>query len=297
MLIEDFIITVFVCVDDILKNLTQGKRLRKRGPDPKLKDSEVIAMEIVGEFLGIDTDKGIVRYFKNHWQKMFPELKDRSLFIKQSSNLWKIKQAIREELIEQLVNKDDEIQIIDGLPMPVCGFRRANFSKGFKNEAEYGHCASKNQTYYGFKGHVLIDRDGTIIDFLVTAANVDERDAALSLSHLMKKNVLGDKGYLMKLDKVNEFKSLGIDFHTPVRSNMRDDRCSKFVKWMNKTRRFVETVIGQLSERFNIEKIWARDTWHLTNRINRKLLAHTICQFIARKQGISGLQFDKLITV
>jgi hypothetical protein len=33
-----------------------------------------------------------------------------------------------------------------------------------------------------------------------------------------------------------------------------------------KARRLVETVIGQLTERFHIEKVRARDTWHLTNR-------------------------------
>ncbi|MCK4983476.1 MAG: hypothetical protein KAS17_11165 [Victivallaceae bacterium] len=37
----------------------------------------------------------------------------------------------------------------------------------------------------------------------------------------------------------------------------------------------METVIGQLNERFNIEKVRARDMWHLTVRIGRKLLAHT----------------------
>jgi hypothetical protein len=44
-----------------------------------------------------------------------------------------------------------------------------------------------------------------------------------------------------------------------------------------RVRRKIETVIGQLNQRFQIEKIWARDMWHLANRFVRKLLSHTVC--------------------
>jgi hypothetical protein len=57
-----FLISVFCMVDDFLKD----KRLRQRGPQPILSVSEVVTMEIVGEFLGIDTDRGIFRYFRGH---------------------------------------------------------------------------------------------------------------------------------------------------------------------------------------------------------------------------------------
>jgi hypothetical protein len=42
-------------VEDQLK----GRCIRSRGPAPKLSDAEVLTIEVVGEFLGIDTDKGI----------------------------------------------------------------------------------------------------------------------------------------------------------------------------------------------------------------------------------------------
>jgi hypothetical protein len=58
---------------------------------------------------------------------------------------------------------------------------------------------------------------------------------------------------------------------------MKDPRPKGLVKILLRVRRLIETVIGQLVERFKIEKVWARDTFHLTSRINRKLLAHTLC--------------------
>ena len=60
MPIEDFIISVFVWVDDTLKALFGVPQAgRTRGPAPRLEDSEVLTMEWVGEFLGYDQDKGI----------------------------------------------------------------------------------------------------------------------------------------------------------------------------------------------------------------------------------------------
>lgn len=77
---------------------------------------------------------------------------------------------------------------------------------------------------------------------------------------------------------------------------MHETRSPKYLRCLNRTRRIIETVIGQLTERFHIEKVRARDLWHLTNRIGRKLLSHTVAHVIARIQGIPGLRLDNLIT-
>jgi hypothetical protein len=44
-------------------------------------DAEVITLEIVGEFMGKDTDKGGWRYFRNHWHDGFPQLGSRALLL------------------------------------------------------------------------------------------------------------------------------------------------------------------------------------------------------------------------
>lgn len=85
--LENFIITVFCLVEENYESAIKGQKLRSRGFKPKLTDSEVITMEIIGEFLGIDTDKGLWLYFKSHWQTWFSPLSSRSNFVKQASNL------------------------------------------------------------------------------------------------------------------------------------------------------------------------------------------------------------------
>ncbi len=135
MSIEDFIITIFCLTDDEVKKILKGKKLRQRGPAPKLKDSEVITMEIVGEFLGKDCDKTIWEYFKQHWSHFFPNIPDRTNFVRQAANLHMVKYLLQNRLAIQLKAFSDTLHIIDGLPIPVCKFARAHFSKIFKGQA------------------------------------------------------------------------------------------------------------------------------------------------------------------
>jgi hypothetical protein len=174
--IEDFIINVYCLVDGEVKKLLGAgiERLRSRGFEPKLSDGEVITMDIVGEFLGHDTDTSIWRYFKNHWQAWFPGLGSRVNYAKQSANLWRIKQNIQTSLASQAGALSDGLHMADGLPMPVCHFKRAGFSQVFRGTAAYGYCASKSETYYGFKGNLAISSEGIITGITVTPANIDE---------------------------------------------------------------------------------------------------------------------------
>lgn len=292
---EDFIITVYCLVDELIKKMENGQKLRKRGFNPALSDSEMITMEVVSEFLSIDTDKGAWEYFSTHWRSLFPALGSRSNFAKHAANLWVIKQWIQTLLATDLGAFSDSLHLADGFPVPVCHFRRANFSEIFAGEATYGYCASKGETYYGFKGNLLINSDGVITGITLTQANIDERESLWDLLESVHGMIIADKG-LIGTAYQNELREFtGIDLQTAARSNMEEKRSKKFLKWLTSTRRLVETVIGQLTERFNIEKVRARKMWYLTNRITRKVLSHTICACINKKIGNPMLQFELLL--
>ena len=62
-----------------------------------------------------------------------------------------------------------------------------------------------------------------------------------------------------------------------------------------KHRRKIETVISQLTERFNIQKILAKDLWHFTHRFTRKILAHTACVILNQLLSNPPLQLDLLV--
>lgn len=126
-----------------------------------------------------------------------------------------------------------------------------------------------------------------------TPASGDEREALWDLTDEVQGWVIGDKGSIRAFLKA-ELAVTGIDLQTPLRVNMTDSRALGVVLRLMTTRRRVETVIGQLTERFHFEKIRARDPWHLTSRIARKVLAHTLAIFVNRRLGRSDLQFEGL---
>ena len=292
--IEDFIICVFCCVDELLQEVCHNYPPRSKGFAPALSDSEVITMEIVAEYYGIDTDKGIWSYFRHHWQPWFPNIRSRSSFVRQAANLWKYKEVLQRKLADQMGAFENDLHLIDGIPIPLCCFSRAPRCRSFDGEADYGYCASKKQTYYGFHGHLMISANGIITGFSLTPANGNEREALWDLVPEIKGVLIGDKGYISQF-LYQELNQENIELQTPLRDKMKDSRPQALVKMLMRVRRLVETVIGQLVERFNLEKVWARDMWHLTSRINRKLLAHTVCRWLNRDDQ-SPLKFDNLVS-
>ena len=129
--IEEFIIAVFLTIEARLKVLLTLYPPRRRGFAPRLSDSEVLTLEIVGECLGHHRDSDIWRYFHTHWHAWFPGLKGRTTFTRQAANLWQYKQLLHQQLLPELAAWQGDLYRVDGFPMPVCGFKRAAQAKTF----------------------------------------------------------------------------------------------------------------------------------------------------------------------
>lgn len=291
---EEFIIRVYCFVDHFFQKITNSKPIRKRGPSPALSDVEVITMQIVGEFLGMDGDKPIWEYFRANWSQLFPKIGDRTTFVKQVGNLHYWLQRLHQACAAELGAKWDNIHITDGFPVPVCNFKRAHFSSAFRGEAAYGFCASKGEIYYGFKGHLVINSLGVISHFVFAPANIDERDVLLENIDGISGRLLGDKG-LIRPDLTEHLSQRGIKLEHALRANMREDRSEAYLKRLKDQRRLIETVIAQLTERLNIEKMRARKTWRAGIRFIRKILAHTVGMLINKSTGRPLLKLEALV--
>ncbi len=75
-----FIISLYCLVVDIMQIIENNYIFRRKGFPPKLSDSEVITIEICGEFFKLHEDTEIYNYFKRHYLHFFPNLPDRSTF-------------------------------------------------------------------------------------------------------------------------------------------------------------------------------------------------------------------------
>ncbi len=133
----------------------------------------------------------------------------------------------------------------------------------------------KDEHYYGFKGHVLIDLNQHVVGFTLAPANIDERDVLDDLRGKISGLLIADKGLLSKIRQEGLAKE-GLHLQTPLRNTMKDERPEELVKLMMTIRRRVETAIGQLTEVFGFSTCKARDLWHLNAKRLRKLIA---CNF------------------
>lgn len=285
MPIEDYIISVYILVDDYLKTLPP---LRKRGSAPDLSDSEVITMEIVGEFLGYGKDKQIHAYFRMHWKSLFPKIGCRTAFTRQIANLFQVKESFRKNLIHQIAPEDD-LFLTDGFPIPTCHRKRVHKKNPFLGIGGFGYCAAKDLTYFGFKGHYITNQRGLIVEYTIAPAHIDERDVLPEVTKGLRGTVIGDKG-LIRPELTAELAGNGLNLHTPLRRNMKDSRPKYLVNTMMNVRRLVETVFSQCAQRFNMQSIKSKDLWHLSAKIGRKVLSHTVAFFFA-----GSLKFDSIL--
>jgi hypothetical protein len=288
--ITTFMIAVFCLIDDFMT----GRQLRTRGPQPTLRDSEVLTMEVVGEFLGIDTESNIFAHFGRHYSDWFPGLRQitRTTFTRQAANLWKVKQELW-QMVAQNIRQDPYICIVDSFPVPVCRFARAPRCRSFGEVAAYGHDEVARQTYYGLRAHVRLAWPGVIVDCALAPANIHDTEGAEELLEGVYGFALADRNY-WKPELIEQLKPKGLQLLAPYKSAKRQKQ--SYPHFLTHMRYRIETVFGQLVERFNAKRIWARDLWHLTSRWMRKFLSHTLAVFFCAQEHLSYLSFAKLVT-
>lgn len=285
--LTDLFTTIFVIIDDIYNEVTPiAIRDRRNIKDSKLSDSEIISVSIVGELLTIDSEKAFFSLLKREYSNLFPRLGDRSRFNRTKRNLHAVIEEIRLYISRLMQSYYNSIRIVDSMPIPVCEFGRAHFSKCFKGVASYGRCASKKETYFGFKLHALTTVDGFVTDFVITPANIDDRNAIWDLCGKYKSiSIIGDKGYINKRLTPELKTELDIDLIFLKRDNSKEKYPKDIRQLIFKARRRVETSFSQLSEQLNINKVKSNSLSGFFTRTRIKILSHNISYFINKLMG------------
>ncbi len=295
--LEDFTIAVLCLVEDVLGEMRDDpdwRRVRTRGPAPILADSEVVTMAVVGEFLGHDQDIAIYRYFRRHHPGWFPALGrvHRTTFARQAANLWAVTERLWKGLLDRL-RHDPALCCVDSVPTPVCRFGRAWGCRRFRGEAAFGRDTGSKATFYGFRHHLRISWPGVLSAVSIAPANVHDLDLVPELVEGATGQVLGDRNYWdPKLRAA--LAPAGITLLAPFKKRATDPD-PQGSKRLTRVRWRIETVASQLVERYHLKRIWARDTWHLTSRVLRKVLSHTIAVFLCLERGYPPLSFDRLL--
>jgi len=303
--LDDLIITSFCEMDDavntLMAQLPTG-RLRQRGPQPTLHDSEVLCMEVIGAYLGLECDSAIYAYFRRYYAHFFPALSKlhRTTFTRQATNLCHLKERLWQHWLKVMPQRRD-FGLIDSLPLPVCRFARATFCHRFRYEdsqqlrATYGYDHVARQTFWGLRLHLHVAWPGLITGLTVAPAHQADVAVAPQLLHGQAGLTLGDRNYCSpQLQEHLRHSEPTLKLLTPYK-NKKGDPHPTGSRLLSHFRYRIETVFSQLCGRFRCRQVWARDVWHLVNRLLRVVLCHTLCFKLNVQFGNPPLQLAKLL--
>ena len=104
---------------------------------------------------------------------------------------------------------------------------------------------------------------------------------------------LGDRNYWSPA-LTQQLRAAGLQLLAPFRKASRERE--RWPRRLTSTRRRIETVIGQLVERFHAKRVWARDVWHFCSRLLRKVLSHTLFVGLCQQCDLRPLRMAELVT-
>jgi len=293
------LVEIFCIIDEFCKEIEktmEGHRLRKdtskktRKRAFTMSDSEVITIMIMFHQSHYrDLKAFYIRHIQGHCQRDFPHTVSYNRFVELQQ-----KALLPMTVFLQLccLGKCTGISFIDSTPVRVCHIKREKSHKVFKGLATKGK--STMGWFFGFKLHLVVNDKGEIIQFVITRANVDDREPLKD--HRFHEKIFGklfaDRGYISQ----DLFEKLFVDnIHliTRIRKNMKNSLMHLHDKIILRKRAIIETINDLLKNDCQIEHTRHRC---FTNFIGN-LVAGLIAYNLAPKKPALNLEIIDLNAV
>ncbi len=263
---------------EVLNSITEKEQFLKQKRKPKLKDIELIAMNLTAEYMSIDSECQLFREISIDLKNKI----ERSVYNRRKRKLFFAIEFIRNELSNKF-NEFENYFVVDSMPLEVVKLSRSNSSKICKEEfysaPNRGFCASQNMHYYGYKIHAVCSIEGVFKSFDISKASVHDIHYLKDIKNQFNDCViLGDKGYLSADYQLDLFESKQIKLEVPMRKNQYNYKKQTYI--FRKKRKRIETLFSQLCDQFMIRRNYAKSFQGFKTRILSKLTSLTIIQFI-----------------
>ena len=208
-----------------------------------MSDAEVITILICFHFNSYRNFKhyylGCVRI---HWKHLFPQTFSYNRFVEVMPRCFV---AMTMFLRLACFGECTGISFVDSTCIPVIHNKRRFSMKVFKDIAAKGK--STMGWYVGFKLHLLCNEKGELINFVLTRANVDDRNEAVidTLTDRVFGKLYADKGYISQ-SLFGHLWDDGIHIVTGLRSNMKQRLMPFYDRMMLRKRSIIESINDML---------------------------------------------------
>lgn len=252
MITESKVTEIFCIADDFCKEfgaemakkaLPSTPETPKRNRKRMMSDSEVITILICFHF---NSFRNFKHYYLGcvcqHWKHLFPHTFSYNRFVEVMPRCFV---ALTMFLKLFCFGECSGISFVDSTCIPVIHNKRQFSMKVFKGVAEKGK--STMGWYVGFKLHLLCNEKGEIINFVLTKANIDDRNESVidTLTDKVFGKLYADKGYISQ-SLFGKLWNDGIHIVTGLRSNMKQRLMPIYDKIMLRKRSVIESLNDML---------------------------------------------------
>lgn len=279
MISKDKITKIFCSIDDFClvfepalqkRQLSTGKKIRNRKFTMSV--SEIVTITVLFHLSGVRTFKHYyINYVQEQLTQEFPNTVSYNRFVElMQSNLLPLTLYMK----TCCLGKCTGISFIDSTPIRACNKKRISQNKVFKNIANIGK--STMGWFYGFKLHIIINDKGELLDFVITQANVDDREP-LKKDNFLKKifgSLYADKGYISKQLTALLFDQ-GLHLVTGIRNNMKNVIMTMRDKILLRKRSVIETINDQLKNIAQAEHSRHRSFGNFITNLIASLIAYS----------------------
>ena len=219
---ETLLTTIYVMVDDWYQEKGQQLLAGKVGRKPIFSDSEVITLMIAEDLMPYPGEAQYIGYIRANHGELFPHLLDQSQFNRRARQLRHVVEHMRRDWLVERGIGEASTYLIDTKPLPVVGYKRSKSRSQFRGSADYGYCASRKLSYFGYKLVMITTLEGIPVVYDLDSANTDERLAAEAvLDRIANAEIIGDKGFLGVEWQAQIYQQTGNTITTPKRKNQK----------------------------------------------------------------------------
>jgi hypothetical protein len=272
-------VTVLFClIDDAYALL--NPHARRYGSLKRLSDSEVIALALLQQLRGVESERSFLRDAQRFFSHLFPGVAGLhpSSFNQRVRKLRRFLEPLRREILPQLVDEPETL-IVDSTLLEVLHPRQVGQSAGWGSpSAGAAWVRWGSFAVYGVKLHLLCATNRVPLSYELTPASVAdicltaELIAEVALGEGVARKLLGDLAYSSE-DLREALAEVGILLATERSERRRG------------VRQHIEIALSSLKRVFSLGETLATTLVGLATRIAAKICAYTYAFLVNRVLG------------
>jgi hypothetical protein len=182
--LDTFLTAVYSTIDDLYHEQFAAHKPARPGAAPVVSDSEVLTLEVLGQWFGRAGERRYLRYVRREWRAYFPRTLSQSAYNRRVRDLLPTLAALGPALagvVEAVWDRASVYEVLDCVPVPLARRCRGRRGKLFAGTARLGRGGSDRAWYYGVHLLLAVRPSGAISGWNTAPADTGERWQAEAL--------------------------------------------------------------------------------------------------------------------